>query len=63
MFQFSEKKLFKFKKRSVEKGQTTQEMVFFHGDSQVEKADVINSYLFGQTVIPISGTVDVGRIY
>lgn len=63
MFQFSEKKLFKFKKRSVEKGQTTQEMVFFHGDSQVEKADVINSYLFGQTVIPISGTVVVGLIY
>lgn len=57
MFQFAEKKLFQFKKRSVEKGQTTQEMVYFHGDTQVEKSDVINSYLFGQTVIPMSGIV------
>lgn len=33
-----------------------RETVYFQGDKQVEKTDVIHSYLFGQTVVPISGT-------
>uniref|UniRef100_A0A1B6GA37 VWFA domain-containing protein n=1 Tax=Cuerna arida TaxID=1464854 RepID=A0A1B6GA37_9HEMI len=52
---FAPKKLLTWKKKSIENTPIIQETVFLQGDEEVEKSEVINGHLFGQTVVPISG--------
>ncbi|XP_054268759.1 X-ray repair cross-complementing protein 5-like isoform X2 [Macrosteles quadrilineatus] len=51
---FDSKKLLIWKKRSREKSAIVEERVHFEGDQQVDKADVIKSYTYGQTIVPFS---------
>uniref|UniRef100_A0A1B6HY89 Ku domain-containing protein n=1 Tax=Homalodisca liturata TaxID=320908 RepID=A0A1B6HY89_9HEMI len=52
---FAPKKMLTWKKKSIENTPVIEETVFLLGDEEVDKADVIHGYLFGRTVVPISG--------